>query len=143
MKHCKANHIWNGNLQSFVSDTRIILVLTWSNRISKYWNSSFVYMQVIKNNIYTTPAEQLQIPVGKSWKQRRDRYPYIHERSLAWFSRGLSITSDRDKLVVYPLNEMMQSCKCRTKCRVIILNFIHNILNVLDTEVVLRIMFVL
>jgi len=109
MKHCKANHIWNGNLQSFVSDTRIILVLTWSNRISKYWNSSFVYMQVIQNNIYTTPPEQLQIPVGKSWKQRRDRYPYIHDRSLAWFSRGLSITSD-----IYPLNEMMQSCKCRT-----------------------------
>ena len=52
LKHCKANHLWNGNLQSFVSGTRRILVMTWSNWISKYLNSSFVYIQVIILIIY-------------------------------------------------------------------------------------------
>ena len=52
LKQCKAYHIWNGNLQSFVSGTRRILVMTWSNWISKYLNSNFVYIKVIIIIIY-------------------------------------------------------------------------------------------
>jgi len=52
LKQCKAYHIWNGNLQSFVSGTRRILFMTWSNWISKYLNSNFVYIKVIIIIIY-------------------------------------------------------------------------------------------
>ena len=59
-------------LQSYVSGTRVILVMTWSNWISKYLNSNSAYnMQVIKH-IYTTPSKKRQISIGKSLKQRQD-----------------------------------------------------------------------
>ena len=93
-------------------------------------------------------------------RKRPNRYPltHIHNSSLSWFSTGSSVKSGGVRVVVwiptYPLGDMMRLCKCflyvsemptlkhnRAITAIIknalILNIIHNIFNIRDTEMFL------
>jgi hypothetical protein len=88
----------------------------------------------------------------------------IHDPSLSWLGTGISILCGGDKLVfwtqIFPLTEMMWSCKCfpyvskmttLTYNRAngvfikngIIMNIIYNTFNFRDTEIVICILLVL
>ena len=134
----------------------LVYLMTAINIITMRWKTKIPHCR--NNSKNTTLSKQFQNPIEKSKRKIKTSNIHMHNDSLSWLSTSTSIKSDRAKLVVWsqtsPLMEMMGSYKCFAHVskmssitynqensviikNAIILNIMHNIFNLRDTEVVI------